>query len=422
MKVSIVLITVQASLALAFPTFFFSDWNKHQQLLQQELSIQEGGNEDRLIKLSPNEFKIIKEAEKMKLRRSNINFIDITEQISIEQAYEQGIITKPSKSNWFLPDLNLIGAKQLSQIKKVPEYKYPTEVKHDEKVKKLYESINIDLVYDNLSNFTSFFTRYYKSKSGFESSKWLFQQLSTLIEPVVEKGVTVKPFNHKSWDQFSIIVSIPGQVSEKVVIGAHQDSINLLFPSLLSAPGADDDGSGTVTILESLRILLAAYESGDFQPYNTLEFHWYSAEEGGLLGSIDVFSSYAANHEVVVGMLQQDMTGYTATTIDQGIEPHFGLITDYTSANLNQFIKLIIDHYNSIPYHESSCGYACSDHSSALENGYPSAFLIESEMKYTSKFIHSVMDTIDRIDWDHVTEHIKLTVAFAYELSLADKL
>lgn len=38
--------------------------------------------------------------------------------------------------------------------------------------------------------------------------------------------------------------------------------------------GADDDGSGTVTILESYRALLAS----GFKPHRPVEFHWYSAE------------------------------------------------------------------------------------------------------------------------------------------------
>ena len=38
--------------------------------------------------------------------------------------------------------------------------------------------------------------------------------------------------------------------------------------------GADDDGSGTVTILEAYRALLAS----DFKPNRAVEFHWYSAE------------------------------------------------------------------------------------------------------------------------------------------------
>lgn len=35
-----------------------------------------------------------------------------------------------------------------------------------------------------------------------------------------------------------------------------------------------DDGSGSVTILEAYRALLAA----DYRPIRTTEFHWYSAE------------------------------------------------------------------------------------------------------------------------------------------------
>uniref|UniRef100_A0A8H8CL36 Peptide hydrolase n=1 Tax=Psilocybe cubensis TaxID=181762 RepID=A0A8H8CL36_PSICU len=83
-----------------------------------------------------------------------------------------------------------------------------------------------------------------------------------------------------------------------VVIGAHQDSTNL-WP-FLPAPGADDDGSGTVTILESYRALIAA----DFRPTRTIEFHWYSAEEGGLLGSQAIAKDYEDRSINVIAMSQ----------------------------------------------------------------------------------------------------------------------
>ncbi|EGW35327.1 uncharacterized protein SPAPADRAFT_58552 [Spathaspora passalidarum NRRL Y-27907] len=376
-------------------------------------------SKDRLIKLGPNDYKIVTEEEKLDLKAKNINFIDITNQVPVDVAVEQGLILKPSPVSFF-HNLFLLGAKQIKTLKKpVPIYKYPEISEPRKAITKLYEQIDTDLMFEKLSKFTSFYTRYYKSESGLESADWLLQQILDIIEPV-RNQVNVSKVDHGDWDQYSIIVSIPGKgTTDKVIVGAHQDSTNLLFPNLMKAPGADDDGSGTVTTLEAFRILIEAYAAKKFIPYNTLEFHWYSAEEGGLLGSIDVFTKYAAKEEVVIGMLQQDMTGYTAGSISAGVEPHFGLITDYTSVGLNEFLKSVINVYNSIPYHESSCGYACSDHASALENGYPSSFLIESEMKYTNKYIHSVMDTIDRLDWDHIKEHVKLTIAYAYELSLA---
>jgi leucyl aminopeptidase len=57
--------------------------------------------------------------------------------------------------------------------------------------------------------------------------------------------------------------------------------MNYLFP-LLPSPGADDDCSGTVSILEAFRVLAT---SGFIPENGPVEFHWYAAEEGGLLGS-----------------------------------------------------------------------------------------------------------------------------------------
>ncbi|EMG47817.1 LAP1 Leucine aminopeptidase 1 [Candida maltosa Xu316] len=413
----VILLSLVVGLTNAFP-FYLPDWSEN---AISFLSNSGDHERNRLIKLGPEEYKIVSENDKLKLKRNNVNFIDVTKQIPIEVAVEQGLTLKPSPPSLWR-SLQLIGSKQITTLaKEIPVYNYPKGTKYNGQVNAIFEQISVEFLKEKLEKFTSFYTRYYKSSYGLESADWLYGQIEEIIAPVKNK-VSIKKIKHDGWDQYSIIVSIPGQVTDKVIVGAHQDSINLLLPNLMRAPGADDDGSGTVTILESLRLLIPLYQTGDFKPYNTLEFHWYSAEEGGLLGSIDVFSQYAAANRVVVGMLQQDMTGYTQGSIDAGIEPHFGLITDYTSVHLNNFLKLIISTYNSIPYHESNCGYSCSDHASALENGYPSSFLIESEMKYTSKYIHSVMDTVDRLDFDHIKEHVKLTIAYAYELSLATDL
>ena len=98
---------------------------------------------------------------------------------------------------------------------------------------------------------------------------------------------------------------------------------------MLPAPGADDDGSGTVTILEAFRVLLSSDDVVAGNAPNTIEFHWYSAEEGGLLGSQAIFSSYEKQGRVVKAMLQQDMTGYVQGTLDAGKPESVGVITDF---------------------------------------------------------------------------------------------
>ena len=94
--------------------------------------------------------------------------------------------------------------------------------------------------------------------------------------------------------------TIPHARFPTVVVGAHQDSANYLFP-LLPAPGADDDGSGTVTILEAFRALV---ERG-FRPKDkVVEFHLYAAEEAGLLGSLDVVDLMVGRNVTVDAMLE----------------------------------------------------------------------------------------------------------------------
>lgn len=394
-------------------TLFFSYYLLHSLVIG--LAVFNVEDDDlRLIKVGPQELRVIKESEKLGLKRREKKFIDMTAQISVKDAIDKGMIG--GYQGGFLDNLLRLGAKKIEYLEKpIPDYDYPKEVNFAKEVKSLLREIDTDRMYNDLSNFTSFFTRYYKSENGRKSAEWLELQIKDIIKPISDSGVSVRRFVH-AWTQFSIIATIKGKSSSKVIVGCHQDSMNLLFPNLMRAPGADDDGSGTVTVLESLRILVGAVQRG-FVPENTLEFHFYSAEEGGLLGSMDVFSNYSKNHETVLAALQQDMTGFTSKTTENGVEPHFGLITDYTSNGLNKFLKLVINNYCDIPFHETECGYACSDHASAIENGYPASFIIESEFKYSNGFIHSVLDTIDRLDWSHIKEHVKLTVAYAYELA-----
>lgn len=141
------------------------------------------------------------------------------------------------------------------------------------------------------------------------------------------------------------------------MVGAHQDSTGG-SPSTRS-PGADDDASGSVTIMEAFRVLV---ESG-FKPKNTLEFHWYAAEEGGLLGSKDVWANYKATNKKVVGMLQQDMTGYSPSG-----RP--AVITDNVDAGLSEYVRKIATQYIGEAPGTSKCGYGCSDHASARANGF----------------------------------------------------
>lgn len=70
------------------------------------------------------------------------------------------------------------------------------------------------------------------------------------------------------------------------------------------APGADDDGSGTVNLIEVFRALVAS----GFKPTTPVEFHFNAGEEGGLLGSQGIATSYKNAAKSVKAYVQFDMT------------------------------------------------------------------------------------------------------------------
>jgi len=342
-----------------------------------------------LIETAPGQRQWVTEEEKWELRRAGQRFMDVTH----------------------TPHLGAFHAQSVAKVQ------FPEECVQQKAVKKLAKGLDKASMKTHLEKLTSFHTRYYKSESGKESSDWVLQTVRDIIKEsgAHKSGAYAEPFPHP-WQQSSTIVTIPGKSNSTVVIGAHQDSINLWLPSILAAPGADDDGSGTVTTMEVLKALLASEEVRNGEAENTIEFHWYSAEEGGLLGSQAIFKKYEDDGRDVKAMLQQDMTGFVQKTLDAGKPEAVGVITDFVDPGLTSFIKTVIEEYCDISWVETKCGYACSDHASASKAGYPSAFVIESEFSNSDPHIHSTDDTIKYLSFDHMLQHAKMTLGLVYEL------
>jgi leucyl aminopeptidase len=272
--------------------------------------------EQRLIQLSPFETRWATESEKLELKRQGRNFMDITEH----------------------QDLGLQNALTAATTQK-KHVTFPEKPAFQDTIKPLLKKLDKSNMQANLEKFTSFYTRYARSDHGRQSSEWLLNRINETANAF--PGLELAPFKH-TWQQSSIIARIPGRTEKTVVIGAHQDSINLFLPSLLGAPGADDDGSGTVTILEAFRVFVEYLATTGTQLEQTVEFMWYSAEELGLWGSQAIFSAYEKEGRDVVAMLQQDMTGYVEKTLNAGKPEAVGVITDFVDEGLTEFIKSVI--------------------------------------------------------------------------------
>jgi len=257
----------------------------------------------------------------------------------------------------------------------------------------------------------SFHTRYYQSPTGVEAARYIYDRLSIIKDEYDEdNNVLIELITHSRFPQSSVRATIFGVDHfhhENVVIGAHLDSV--VSPVTGAAPGADDDGSGTATLIEIFRTLLTY----GYEPEKTVQFYFYAGEEGGLLGSQDIATQQARDREVIIGALQFDMTGYSGNNPSQPI----GIINDFVDSNLTRFVKILIDAYSNLNWADGTCGYACSDHASWFRAGYRSAFPFETIPSQSNPYVHTGADTLDKLDQKRLLEFAKIGVSYIVELA-----
>ena len=289
----------------------------------------------------------------------------------------------------------------------------PKDIAHRELVSGFCNSVDVkgaERTIEHLS--TAYSTRYYTTNTGRAAVEWLLEQYREAAGN--RPDVVIQLFEHSFGVQPSLIVTVPGQgatAGETVILGGHIDSTAGAAGS--PAPGADDDASGSATVLEVFRTLM----KNGFQPDYTVEFHAYAAEEVGLRGSQAVAQEYARLDRKVRSMVEMDMVGFPADT-----RTPVGLTTDNVDPELTAYVGKLIDAYSVLPHEASVCGYACSDHASWERVGVPSSFPFECRFGSHNPAIHSTNDVLSRMSVERVNEFVKIALGYVVELSLVPSL
>jgi len=92
----------------------------------------------------------------------------------------------------------------------------------------------------------------------------------------------------------NVILTVPGQSEQVIVVGAHYDSVFF--------PGASDNASGVALLLESAQRLL------NIDNYYTIEYVFFGAEEIGLIGAYYYANSLTpAKHHNLMFMINADI-------------------------------------------------------------------------------------------------------------------
>ncbi len=185
---------------------------------------------------------------------------------------------------------------------------------------------------------------------------------------------------------------------EYVVLSAHFDSWD-------GGSGATDNGTGSIVMMEAMRILSEVYPN----PKRTILVGLWASEEQGLNGS----RSFVFDHpEVIEGLQaafnQDNGTGQIARASAMGIVSASANIADWMS-RVPRDITGKID--LSFPGSPSGGG---SDHASFICAGAPTVGLGSSSWDYFGYTWHTNLDTFDKIVWDNVQNNATLVAMLTY--------
>lgn len=202
---------------------------------------------------------------------------------------------------------------------------------------------------------------------------------------------------------FNTIGMIKGKEKpdEYVILSAHLDSWD-------GVQGGTDNGTGVITMLETMRILKKYYPDNK----RTIIVGLWGSEEQGLNGSRGFV---ADNPEIIKGIQavfnQDNGTGRVVNISGQGFVNAY----EYIGRWLNAVPKNVKEHIKTdFPGMPGGGG---SDHASFVAAGVPGFSLSSLNWGYFGYTWHTTKDTYDKIVFDEVKNNVILTATLAYMAS-----
>jgi hypothetical protein len=198
---------------------------------------------------------------------------------------------------------------------------------------------------------------------------------------------------------------------ESIILTSHYDHLGIQNEQIY--PGADDNGSGTSTLLEIAASFAQAYRDG-WKPVQNVVFIAVSGEEMGLLGSDYYVNNPVFPLEQTGANLNLDMIGRRDKVHNDSIPYVYLIGSDRISLNLHkisegineQTMKLDLDYtYNALS--DPNKFYYRSDHYNFAKNGVPSIFYFTG----LHEDYHQTTDTPEKLD---ITNWIKVSRLIFY--------
>jgi leucyl aminopeptidase len=270
----------------------------------------------------------------------------------------------------------------------------------------LYQEINQDRIGNSLDELSSHYNRAAHTNTGYQAAlhvkTWMEDLLNASNRSPDDFAYELIQTN-LVYRQPSVVAvlgkNLPGKA---LVIGAHLDTVGGG-----RRPGVDDDGCGSVVVLETARLLV----NSDHQFNRPIYFIWYAAEEAGLVGSKKVVQAAIDRGIEIDSVLQLDVIGRRAKAED----PTMWFLKDYVNLDFTSYLATLAKDYVKVPVDYTVCGYACSDHASWTAKGFVAGAGVESAFSDINPYIHSAEDTKEHVYMDNMVNFTKLALAYAVD-------
>ncbi|MEM1122250.1 MAG: M28 family peptidase [Bacteroidota bacterium] len=210
--------------------------------------------------------------------------------------------------------------------------------------------------------------------------------------------------------------------NEIVVVSAHYDHIGMRGKNAIYN-GADDNGSGSTTVLEVAQAFKAAKDAG-VGPRRSVLTLWVTGEEKGLLGSAYYAEFPVFPLENTIVDVNVDMVGRVHEKYADNPNYIYVIGADRLSTELHKineaanakYTNLILDYtYND--ENDPNRFYYRSDHYNFAKNGIPAVFYFNG----THADYHMITDTIEKINFEKMEKIGRLIFHTAWELANRDK-
>lgn len=225
--------------------------------------------------------------------------------------------------------------------------------------------------------------------------------------------------NNNLLDSENIWAFIEGseKPNEIVVVSAHYDHIGIINGEIYN--GADDDGSGTVALLEIAQAFAKAKKDGK-GPKRSILFLHVTGEEHGLLGSRYYTENPLFPLANTIANINIDMIGRHDGFHNNSSDYVYLIGSDYLSTDLyticedsnKKYVQIALD-YKFNEKTDPNRFYYRSDHYNFAKNGIPSVFLFSG----VHEDYHKSTDTVDKIEFDALSKRTQLAFAIAWELA-----